>query len=44
MKSRQPRWASLLQKKELVSLSDVCPGASKLIEFRKQCVGYFIAE
>ena len=44
LKSRQPRWPSLLQGRELAQLRDVCPGASRLIEFRKQCVGYFLAE
>ena len=44
LKSRQPRWPSLLQTSELQLLRDVCPGASRLIEFRKQCVGYFLAE
>ena len=44
LKSRQPRWPSLLQHRELQQLRDVCPGASRLIEFRKQCVGYFLAE
>lgn len=34
LKSRQPRWPSLLQSHELQQLRDVCPGASRLIEFR----------
>ena len=42
--SRQPRWPSLLQAKELRALADDCPGARGLIAFRKQCVGYFLAE
>ena len=37
-------WPSLLQAAELQQLAADCPGASKLIEFRKQCVGYFLAE
>ena len=42
--SRQPRWASLLQPPELRDLKAACPGAKNLIAFRKQCVGYFLAE
>ena len=42
--SRQPRWPSLLQKAELRQLASSCPGAKQLIAFRKQCVGYFLAE
>ena len=40
----QPRWASLLQPPELRELKAACPGAKNLIAFRKQCVGYFLAE
>ena len=43
-KSRQPRWPSLLQQAELRQLSSSCPGAKELVAFRKQCVGYFLAE
>ena len=43
-KSRQPRWPSLLQQAELRQLASSCPGAKQLIAFRKQCVGYFLAE
>ena len=44
LKSRQPRWPSLLQEAELHELASVCPGAHQLKAFRMQCVGYFIAE
>ena len=43
-KSRQPRWPSLLQQAELRQLASSCPGAKQLVAFRKQCVGYFLAE
>ena len=43
-KSRKPRWPSLLQQAELRQLASSCPGAKQLIAFRKQCVGYFLAE
>jgi len=42
--SKRPRWPSLLQNLELQQLAADCPGARNLIAFRKQCVGYFIAE
>ena len=42
--SRKPRWPSLLQQAELRQLASSCPGAKQLIAFRKQCVGYFLAE
>ena len=43
-KSRKPRWPSLLQQAELRELAPSCPGAKQLVAFRKQCVGYFLAE
>ena len=44
MKSNTPRWPSLLGKHELAKLAGRCPGAAGLDAFRKQCVGYFLAE
>ena len=38
------RWTSLLQPPQLVKLGEACPGADRLVSFRKACVGYFIAE
>lgn len=43
-RSKRPRWPSLLMNAELKKLADSCPGARDLIQFRKQCVGYFLAE
>ena len=43
-RSKRPRWPSLLMNAELRQLADSCPGARDLIQFRKQCVGYFLAE
>jgi len=42
--SGRPRWRSLLQRSTLDKLADACPGARTLIEQRKACVGYFLAE
>lgn len=42
--SDKPRWQSILQKKELKQLAEVCPGADAVIAFRKTCVGFFLAE
>lgn len=44
LKSGKPRWLSTLRSRQLRKLVDVCPGAAKLIEWRKACVGYFLAE
>ncbi|KAL1507134.1 hypothetical protein AB1Y20_007987 [Prymnesium parvum] len=44
IKSKQPRWQSGLRASELAQLADDCPGATQLLAFRKQCVGYFLAE
>lgn len=38
------RRPSLLQTHALQGLEDVCPGAKKLNDFRKVCVGFFLAE
>lgn len=42
--SKRPRWHSLLQKRQLLQLADVCPGAKTFIGQRKACVGYYLAE
>ena len=44
LESHKPRWHSLLQRKELRELEDVCPGAKEVIKQRMACVGYFLAE
>jgi len=44
LKTRRPRWHSLLQKATLKELASACPGAGEYIGFRKACVGYFLAE
>ena len=44
LKSGRPRWKSLLQGAQLKQLASVCPGARTLIEQRKACVGFFLAE
>lgn len=38
--SERPRWPSILQKAQLAELAADCPGAGRLISFRKTCVGY----
>ena len=39
-----PRWPSLLKGSNLKELANACPGAGNLIDYRKQCVGFFLAE
>ena len=36
--------AASSREQELRELKAACPGAKNLIAFRKQCVGYFLAE
>ena len=40
----KPRWDSLVMRGELRELLRDCPGAQSLLEYRRQCVGFFLAE
>jgi len=42
--SGKPRWKSLLQREQLRSLMDACPGAKDFLQQRMACVGYYLAE